>query len=131
MILSKIIEDAAGIAAKLFVKQGTADAGAIAPTATTDECLGVVVGSEDNETFAQNANISVQADGLGIVKLGYTLTAGNSFGITVGGLASASLSITTVAAAVHRFRGGIALEDGVPGDYINALIKCDHVPVNP
>lgn len=131
MILSKVIEDAAGIAAKLFVKQGTADAGVIAPTATTDVCLGVVVGSEDNEEFDQNEHVSVQTSGLGIVKLGYTLTAGQSFGVTVGGMASGALSITTIAAALHRFRGGIALEDGVPGDYINAEIKCDHVPIDP
>jgi hypothetical protein len=131
MIISKVIEDAAGIAAKLFVKQGTAANGVVAPTATTDECLGVVVGSEDNETFAEDENVSVQTSGLGIVKCGYTLSAGESFGITVGGMASTSLSITTIAAALSRFRGGIALEDGVPGDYINAEIKCDHVPIDP
>jgi hypothetical protein len=131
MIFGKIIEDAAGIAAFRFVKQGSAANGCLIPTVAGLACLGVVTGSNDNETFAQNEQVSIQTDGLGKVCLGYTLTAGDSFGVTVGGLAETSMSITTAAAAVHRFRGGRALESGVPGDIINAEIKCDWVPINP
>lgn len=117
-VLSRMVEDSAGIAAGLPVKQGTADNGCVAGIAAGD-FHGITVAAFGVDTFAQNDMVGVLNEGAIWLTAGGTIAAGDEIMCTAAGVYT-----TWVASTASNFKlDGYAETSASSGGVFKFLLR--------
>lgn len=117
-ILSRTVEDSAGIAAGLPVKQGTADNGAVAGIAAGD-FIGITVARFGVDTNVQNSDVGVLDRGAIWLTAGGTINAGDQIMCTAAGVYTA-----WVASTASNFKlDGYAETSAASGEVFKFLLR--------
>ena len=122
MSVKNFVVETAAIVAGLFVKKGTADNGVVKSTAG-DVSYGLSKGSTPTEEIAVGDHLSVALMGeVAPALLAATITAGADVTPDANGKA-----VAVVPTDNRVFRGGIAIQSGVPGEMIDIIVTSDYV----